>query len=250
MSTNGRVNGQMLLEVENLVTRYRLSKGIVGTLTRQPTMMVHAVEGISFNLREGEMLALVGESGCGKTTTAQTVMRLVEPDSGTIRFEGEDISSLGHRDLRPLRKRMQIIYQDPYESLDPRFRVRQTVEEPLTIHRIGSRQERSRMVVEALVRAGLTPPELYIDRYPHELSGGQQQRVGLCRAMMLQPPLFLLDEPFGALDPVARNDIQQEFLHLQQSEPRTIILVTHDLHEALRLAQRLIVLERGRVAQH
>ncbi len=122
MSTNGQVHP--LLEVSDLVTRYPIPRGILGTVAGRPQQQVHAVEGISFSLNQGEMLALVGESGCGKTTTAQSVMRLVQPDSGSIRFEGSDISTLGFRELRPLRKRMQMIYQDPYESLDPRFRVR------------------------------------------------------------------------------------------------------------------------------
>src|SRR5207248_5104124 len=136
----------------------------------------------------GELLALVGESGCGKTTTAQTVLRLLEPESGRIRFGGDDITELSQRALRPLRRRMQIIYQDPYESLDPRLTVRAAVEEPLLIHRAGgSKDEREERVREALARVELTPPDLFLDRYPHELSGGQRQRVAIAAATRPEP---------------------------------------------------------------
>ncbi|HLK44359.1 MAG TPA: ATP-binding cassette domain-containing protein, partial [Acidimicrobiales bacterium] len=166
-----------LLEVDRLVVRYPVPRGIVGTFARRAAESVHAVDGVSFELRAGEMVALVGESGCGKTSTAQAVMRLVDAEAGTIRFEGRDLTGLGVRALRPLRRRIQMVYQDPYESLDPRLRVRQAVEEPLVIHRLGaSRKERDDLVRQALSRVELTPPELYLDRYPHELSGGQRQR--------------------------------------------------------------------------
>jgi peptide/nickel transport system ATP-binding protein len=185
-----------LLEVEGLVTRYPVARGLIGTIMRREQLHVHAVEGVDFSVASGEMLALVGESGCGKTTTAQTVMRMVEADGGQIRFRGRDISGLSHKELRPLRREMQIIYQDPYESLDPRYRVRDTVAEPLLIHGIGSSAaERAELVKQALVHAGLEPPELYLDRFPHELSGGQRQRVAIAAAMVLQPKLLLRTSP-------------------------------------------------------
>ena len=141
MNSNGSAP---LLEVEDLVTHFGVPRGIVGTMRRKPKLKVHAVEGVSFSIREGEMLALVGESGCGKTTTAQTAMRLVDAESGTIRFKGQDITRLTPRELRPLRRQMQIIYQDPYESLDPRFRVRHTVEEPLLVHGLAGHARNGR----------------------------------------------------------------------------------------------------------
>src|SRR3954452_7616608 len=157
-----------LLEVDDLVTRYPVSRGVVGTLKRQPRLQVHAVEGVTFTVAPGEMVALVGESGCGKTTTAQSVVRMVENDGGSVRFQGTELSGLGPKEMRPLRKDIQMIYQDPYESLDPRFSVRDTIEEPLLIHGVSlSGEDREAKVREAMERAGLTPPDLFIERYPH-----------------------------------------------------------------------------------
>jgi ABC-type glutathione transport system ATPase component len=176
--TGGAPADPPLLQVENLVTRYPLRRGLRAALARRPRQVVRAVDGVSFTLARGEMLALVGESGCGKTTTAQSVLRLVEPDAGTVRFLGRDVTRLPAGELRRLRRHMQLIYQDPYESLDPRFSVAQTVEEPLLVHRgalpARDRAERRRLAAAALERAGLRPAGTYLDRHPHELSGGQR----------------------------------------------------------------------------
>ncbi|HYX86978.1 MAG TPA: ABC transporter ATP-binding protein [Gaiellales bacterium] len=251
MSTEGRENGKAppLLEVENLVTRYPIPRGLVGTLARRPQLRVHAVEGVTFSVSAGELLALVGESGCGKTTTAQTVMRMVEPESGTIRFEGREISSLSHRALRPVRRDMQLIYQDPYESLDPRFRVRDTVEEPLLIHRAGgSAAERETRVIEALDLAGLRPPELYIDRFPHELSGGQRQRVAIAASMVLHPKLLIADEPVSMLDVSVRAGILR-LLDEYRRRGLGILMITHDLSTAAHFADRIAVMYLGRIVE-
>ena len=175
--TELQVNGRPLLTVDDLVVRYRVGRGLSGAILRRPQRYVHAVSGVSLTVGRGEMVALVGESGCGKTTTAQAILRLVHADSGNVSFDGIDVTSLSQSDLRALRQRIQIIYQDPYESLDPRFRVATTVAEPLVIHRIGSRSERREAVSRALEQVGLAPAELFAERYPHELSGGQRQRV-------------------------------------------------------------------------
>ncbi|MGZ4292112.1 MAG: ABC transporter ATP-binding protein [Gaiellaceae bacterium] len=238
-----------LLEVDGLVVRYPVPRGIVATVARRAHQSVHAVDGVSFGIAAGEMVALVGESGCGKTSTAQAVMRLVDPDAGAIRFEGRDLTDLGVRALRPLRRRIQMVYQDPYESLDPRLRVRQAVEEPLAIHRIGgSRTEREARVREALERVELTPPELYLDRYPHELSGGQRQRVAIAAALVLSPALLVADEPVSMLDVSVRAGVLSLLDSLKRSG-LAILMITHDLSTAARFADRIAVMYLGRIVE-
>ena len=194
------------------------------------------------------MLALVGESGCGKTTTAQTVLRLLEPLSGSIRFDGRDVTSLDERALRPLRRRMQIVYQDPYESLDPRFRVRGAVEEPLAIHGLGTRAERLERVRDALERVDLSPPELFLDRYPHELSGGQRQRVAIAASLVLEPDLLVADEPVSMLDVSVRAGVLELLDDLRRSG-LGILMITHDLSTAARFADRIAVMYLGRIVE-
>jgi peptide/nickel transport system ATP-binding protein len=238
-----------LLEVEGLVTRYAVPRGLLGTIRRREQLHVHAVEGVNFSVGPGEMLALVGESGCGKTTTAQTVMRMVDADEGRISFRGQDISQLSHKQLRPLRREMQIIYQDPYESLDPRYTVRDTVAEPLLIHSMGgSAAERDALVVQALVQAGLQPPELYLERFPHELSGGQRQRVAIAAAMVLKPKLLLADEPVSMLDVSVRAGILRLLDDLRR-EGLAIVMITHDLSTAAHFADRIAVMYLGRIVE-
>lgn len=238
----------MLLEVEDLVVRYPVHRGIVGTLRRKTKQEIHAVEGVSFTLRRGEMLALVGESGCGKTTTAQAVLRLVEAE-GRILLDGRDISTVGRTELRALRREAQIIYQDPYESLDPRFRVRDAVEEPLIIHGIGgSKDERRAVVTSALERVGLTPPDLFLDRYPHELSGGQRQRVAIAAALVLEPELLVADEPVSMLDVSVRAGVLSLLDDLRKSG-LAILMITHDLSTAAHFADRIAVMYLGRIVE-
>jgi len=238
-----------LLEVEDLVVQYPVPRGLVGTIARRPRETVHAVDGVSFTLAAGEMVALVGESGCGKTSTAQAVMRLVEPEGGSIRFEDRDLTTIGARGLRPLRRRVQMVYQDPYESLDPRQRVRDAVAEPLLIHRLGgSREERATRVREALERVELSPPELFLDRFPHELSGGQRQRVAIAAALVLDPVLLVADEPVSMLDVSVRAGV----LTLLDELKRTglaILMITHDLSTAARFADRIAVMYLGRIVE-
>ena len=238
-----------LLELEDLVVRYPVPRGLVGTLARRPTLAVHAVDGVSLELGQGELVALVGESGCGKTTTAQAILRLVDPTEGSIRYDGRDISALSPRALRPLRRHVQIVYQDPYESLDPRLRVRATVEEPLLIHRLGgSKAERAQRVREALLRVELSPPELFLDRYPHELSGGQRQRVAIAAALVLAPQLLVADEPVSMLDVSVRAGVLQ-LLDGLRSDGMAILMITHDLSTAARFADRIAVMYLGRIVE-
>jgi oligopeptide/dipeptide ABC transporter ATP-binding protein len=244
VSANGR-----LLEVDELVVHYPVGRGIVGTMARRPRETVRAVDGVSFTLERGELLALVGESGCGKTTTAQTVLRLLEPVAGRISFHGDDITSLGQRELRPLRRRMQIVYQDPYESLDPRLTVRKAVEEPLVIHRAGgSKAERAELVQDALERVELSPPGLFLDRYPHELSGGQRQRVAIAAAIVLGPELLVADEPVSMLDVSVRAGVLALLDRLRR-DGLGVLMITHDLSTAAHFADRIAVMYLGRIVE-
>jgi oligopeptide/dipeptide ABC transporter ATP-binding protein len=247
--TTTEVAAEPLLEVEGLVTRYPVARGLVESLARQPKEWVHAVEGVSFSVGAGEMLALVGESGCGKTTTAQTIVRMVDHEAGSIRFQGKEIAGLDTNGMRPLRRDLQIIYQDPYESLDPRFSVRRTVEEPLLIHGVGdSKEDRAALVRDALVRAGLTPPDLYLDRFPHELSGGQRQRVAIAAALVLEPKLLVADEPVSMLDVSVRAGILGLLDSLRKGG-LGILMITHDLSTAAHFADRIAVMYLGRIVE-
>jgi oligopeptide/dipeptide ABC transporter ATP-binding protein len=241
-------NGTPLLEVSDLVVRYRIPRGLSGALLRRPQRFVHAVSGVSLSVARGEMVALVGESGCGKTTTAQAILRLVEAEAGTVRFDDEDVSALPRNDLRRLRRRMQIIYQDPYESLDPRFRVSTTVAEPLVIHGIGSRAERAEAVTRALERVGLAPASLFVDRYPHELSGGQRQRVAIAASLVLEPELLVADEPVSMLDVSVRAGILA-ILDELRDRGLAVLMITHDLSTAARFADRICVMYLGRIVE-
>ncbi len=241
----------VLLEVAGLRTRYPVRRSIADRLARRPRQWVRAVDDVSFSLRRGEMVALVGESGCGKTTTAQTILRMIEPMAGTIMVDGRDITALSQRRLRPLRRDIQMVYQDPYESLDPRFRVRQTVAEPLLVHGIGStRAERDNLVADALERAGLAPAGLYLDRYPHELSGGQRQRVAIAAALALDPVLLLADEPVSMLDVSVRAGVLALLDALRRDGRLGVLMITHDLSTAAHFADRIAVMYLGRIVEY
>jgi peptide/nickel transport system ATP-binding protein len=211
---------------------------------------VHAVDGVSFTLQRGEMMALVGESGCGKTSTVQTILGMVKPTGGAVRLNGTDIAGLPERQMRPLRRKVQMIYQDPYESLDPRFRVRQTVEEPMLVHGIGrSQADRVELIVRALEQAGLTPAEMYLDRYPHELSGGQRQRVAIAASLVLGPDLLLADEPVSMLDVSVRAGVLALLDGLRKTADMGILMITHDLSTAAHFADKIAVMYLGRIVE-
>jgi len=240
-----------LLDVADLRTRYPVRRSIADRLARRPRQWVRAVDGVSFSLRRGEMVALVGESGCGKTTTAQTILRMVEACGGVITVDGRDITGLSQRRLRPLRREIQMVYQDPYESLDPRFRVRQTVGEPLLVHGVGaSRRERDELIAGALERAGLAPASLYLDRYPHELSGGQRQRVAIAAALALDPVLLLADEPVSMLDVSVRAGVLSLLDGLRKDGRLGVLMITHDLSTAAHFADRIAVMYLGRIVEY
>jgi peptide/nickel transport system ATP-binding protein len=239
-----------LLEVDRLVTYYPVRRSLTGRLAREPRLWVHAVDGVSFSLARGEMLALVGESGCGKTSTAQTILRMVDSTSGSIRLNGTDLTGLSAQRMRPLRRKLQMIYQDPYESLDPRFRVQEAVAEPMLVHGIGgSRAERRELVIGALERAGLAPAEQFLERYPHELSGGQRQRVTIAAALVLGPDLLLADEPVSMLDVSVRAGVLSLLDGLRRDGDMGILMITHDLSTAAHFADRIAVMYLGRIVE-
>ncbi|WP_454294837.1 ABC transporter ATP-binding protein [Salana multivorans] len=234
---------ERLLEVTDLVTTYSGR----GLFSRGPE--IRAVDGISLTVDAGEVLAIVGESGCGKTSTVQTVLRMVDSTSGSIVFEGQDIAHAPDRALRAMRRGMQMIYQDPYESLDPRFTVHDTMIEPLLVHeRRMPRSERERRIADALETVGLSPAEAFLDRYPHELSGGQRQRVAIAAALVMGPRLLIADEPVSMLDVSVRAGILDLLASLCE-QGLGIVLITHDLSTAARLADRIAVMYLGRIVE-
>jgi oligopeptide/dipeptide ABC transporter ATP-binding protein len=239
-----------LLEVDDVRTYYPVRRKLTQVLTGRRKRWVRAVDGVSFRVASGEMMALVGESGCGKTSTVQTILGLVTPTGGAVRLNGTDIAGLSHRRMRPLRRTVQVIYQDPYESLDPRFRVRETVEEPMLVHRLGgSPGERRARIVAALEQAGLTPAEPYLDRYPHELSGGQRQRVAIAASLVLGPELLLADEPVSMLDVSIRAGVLSLLDKLRRDAHLGILMITHDLSTAAHFADKIAVMYLGRIVE-
>jgi oligopeptide transport system ATP-binding protein len=231
-----------LLEVRNLVREFSRKRGIFGGRT-----VVRAVDGVSFIVEEGETFGLVGESGSGKTTTGRCILRLIEPTSGEIRFRGEDVLAFDRSRMRTARRDMQIVFQDPYSSLNPRMRVGTIVEEPLVIHRMGSRTERLARVTELFELVGLDPTQLA--RYPHQFSGGQRQRIGLARALALNPSLIIADEPVSALDVSVQAQVINLLMDLQQRLSLTYLFIAHDLRLVRHICSRVAVMYLGKIVE-
>jgi ABC-type oligopeptide transport system ATPase subunit len=231
-----------LLEVRRLVKEFPRRKGLFGRRTA-----VRAVDDVSFTIEKGETFGLVGESGSGKTTTGRCILRLIEPTSGDVVFDGRDILKLSRGELRRARRDMQIVFQDPYSSLDPRMRVGDSVEEPLVIHKLGSKAERQARVRELFELVGLDPDRLR--RYPHEFSGGQRQRIGLARALALNPSLVIADEPVSALDVSVQAQVVNLLMDLQQRLGLTYLFIAHDLRLVEHVCLRVAVMYLGRIVE-
>lgn len=241
------LTGQPILQVRNLRKLFPVNKG---SLWRRPTRFVHAVDDVSFELNRGEVLALVGESGCGKSTLVLTLLGLERATRGQIIFEGQDITRLGGAGLKTLRRHMQMIFQDPYESLNPLMTIGELVAEPLVVHGLAANKaEQRRRVCQALEDAGLKPAETFIHRRPHELSGGQRQRVVIAGALVLEPAVLLADEPVSMLDVSIRAEILNLLADLRSSRGISIIFITHDLATAAYFTDRAAVMYLGRIVE-
>jgi peptide/nickel transport system ATP-binding protein len=233
-----------LVEVRDLVKHFPIKVGIIFD---HETGRVRAVDGVSFDVAEGETLGLVGESGCGKSTLCRTILQLLEPTSGSVRFDGSEIVGLRGRKLQPLRREMQMIFQDPYASLNPRKRVGQIVGEPLRIQGSASGAELRGQVRGLLDRVGLSPE--HYDRYPHEFSGGQRQRIGIARALALRPKLIVADEPVSALDVSIRTQILDLLAELQDDFGLTYVFIAHDMGVVRHVSDRIAVMHDGKIVE-
>jgi ABC-type oligopeptide transport system ATPase subunit len=239
MTSNGKV---ALLDVRHLTKEFDQRRGFLG-----PRLSTRAVHDVTFTIEEGQTFGLVGESGSGKTTTGRCILRLIEPTSGEVWFRGTDVLKYSRQELRLARRHMQIVFQDPYSSLNPRMRARQIVEEPLIIHRQGTSAERRDRITELFRLVGLDPAHL--ERYPHQFSGGQRQRIGLARALALNPSLIIADEPVSALDVSIQAQVINLLMDLQERLKLTYLFIAHDLRLVEHISARVAIMYRGRIVE-
>jgi oligopeptide/dipeptide ABC transporter ATP-binding protein len=245
VTVNGRGDGQAgeLLVVEDLKKHYPVRGGVFGG----PVGTVKAVDGVSFTVREGETLGLVGESGCGKSTLGRAITRLEDPTAGRVLFAGNDLARASGRDLFRLRREIQIVFQDPYSSLNPRMTVGEIIREPMAVHRLGTKAEQVEKVRALLDTVGLAASSM--DRYPHEFSGGQRQRIGIARALALDPRLVIADEPVSALDVSVQSQVLNLMVRLQRDQGLTYIFISHDLSVVEHVSDTIAIMYLGRIVE-
>ncbi len=247
---HSRRQGDVKLGLEGVDKHFTVNRGVLARILRgESSEYVHAVDDVSLAIRDGEAFGLAGESGCGKTTLGKTAIKLHEPTNGRITFDGEDITDITGSELKAFRREAQIIHQNPYDSINPRFTVYEWVKEPLIVHGIGSEEEQDARVLRTLEMAGLEPPELYAKEYPSELSGGERQRVGIARALVLEPSFLLADEPASMLDVSIRASILEVFDQLQTELGLTALYISHDLSLLKHVCDRIGIMYLGQLVE-
>jgi oligopeptide/dipeptide ABC transporter ATP-binding protein len=236
-----------LMEIKHLKKYFPVNQGIMSRLKREDRPVVKAVDDVNFSIYSGETLALVGESGCGKSTTGRSLLRLIEPTEGSVLFEGKDVLKLSGEELKQTRRDMQIVFQDPYASLHPRMTVREIISEPLYIHNIGTKAEREKRVEFLMDKVGLS--QKVKNRFPHEFSGGQRQRIGIAKALALNPKLVICDEPVSALDVSVQAQVINLFKDLQKEFSLTYLFISHDLSVINHISDRVGVMYLGKLVE-
>jgi len=238
-----------IVKVKNLKKYFPVEKSFLEKLLTRTRSFVRAVDDVTFSVRKGEVFTLAGESGCGKTTTGKLILRLIPPTSGKVFFKNQEITNLKPEELRLLRRKMQIIFQDPYASFNPRMKIGDAVGHPLEIHGLASGEEKRKRVLAMLERVGLTPPEQFVELYPHQLSGGQRQRAAMARSLILDPEFIVADEPVSMIDVSLRTTIIDLMLDLKRELQLTYLFITHDLAVAKYISDRIAIMYLGKIVE-